>query len=155
MSPSPTVVTLHKLLETCEDSRRAFASAARVLEEGSVKEKLKGLRDQREQFCTQLRNVMTMLNANPLMIQFETGSIAGTLQRAWIKIEAAITSKDEAAIIDACLIGESWSRDVYESAIDEELPEGVQKVVANQHSSVVKAQHDLKRLQVKRSATDS
>lgn len=146
--------TLSKLLETCEDSRKAFATAASAIEDDSLRSYFAQWAEQRKHFCTQLRNLMTMLDANPISVQFETGSIAGVLQRAWMHLASALTSSDDVAVLQACETGETWTREVYKQAVESEMPDEVRNVIEEQCAEVVKVQVMLSKLKSEVAATE-
>lgn len=130
--------TLRNLLETCEDSRKAFHAGASAVEEEQLSDQLTVWAKEREHFCTQLRNLMTMLNANPIGIHFEAGSVTGLLERASMKLSASASSRDTLAILGACYTGEARSREVYEKAVEIGWPEEISIVIQKQFSAVVR-----------------
>jgi uncharacterized protein (TIGR02284 family) len=72
----------------------------------------------------------------------DSPSLAGTLHRGWINLKAAITSRDEAAVLAECERGEDTAVADFKKALDsEELPVQARSVVQAQFSSV-KAAHD-------------
>lgn len=147
--PTETQITLRKLLETCRDSNKAFQAAETAVEDGQLKSELSSWAEEREQFCTQLTNLMAMLDTDPLFYQLEEGSIGGFLQRAWMHINSAVSSSDESAIITACETGEVWSRKAYEAAVESDLPDKVREVVEKQLVAVSRVQTQLEEFRVR------
>ena len=66
--PMETHKALHKLLETCKDSHKAFVTAASAVKDEVLSQTFAEWAEQREHYCTQLTNLLTMLNAPPLYI---------------------------------------------------------------------------------------
>ena len=146
MKPTETHQKLHKLLESNEDSQRAFHAAASAVSDPQLQRQFHAWALERETYCTQLRNLLTILNAPRLFVEFEKGSAAGFFQRAWMHIASAVYTRDEIAIIKACQTGEHWSNNVYETALAGELPSEVREVVETQFTGVTKVQSSLKEL---------
>ncbi|MEO7318692.1 MAG: PA2169 family four-helix-bundle protein, partial [Chthoniobacteraceae bacterium] len=70
------------------------------------------------------------------------GSVSGALHRGWIDLKAALTSKDEHAILAECERGEDSAVAHYTEALaDEGLPGHVTATLQTQYKAV-KAAHD-------------
>jgi len=72
----------------------------------------------------------------------KTGSVAGALHRGWIDLKAAVSAKDEHAVLAECERGEDSAVEEYREALEHsELPPEVHGVIARQYASVQEA-HD-------------
>ena len=53
----------------------------------------------------------------------QSGSISGSMHRAWTNIKSSITGMDEYAVLGECERGEDVAKHVYEEALNEDLPQ--------------------------------
>ena len=128
---------LNDLIETCKDGERGFRESA----EGVTDPQLKGLfqkySSQRQEFGRELQAEVRRLGGDP----DNSGSVAGSLHRGWINIKAAVTGKDESAIISEAERGEDSAVKSYEDALKKNLSADLEQIVRRQYSEI-KAVHD-------------
>ena len=131
------VSTLNGLIETCKDGANGFRTAADSLEDASLKRLFSSYAEQRAQFAAELERLVTSLGGDPA----DTGHVAGAVHRGWINLKAAITGKDDGAVISECERGEDFAKERYQSALEKTLPADVRAAVERQYMQVKEA-HD-------------
>lgn len=131
------VSTLNGLIETCKDGQMGFKEASEGVERTDLKSFFSECSVQRSQFAGELQALVRTLGGDPE----KSGSIAGSLHRGWINIKAAVTGKDEGAILNECERGEDSAKNAYKEALDGFLPDYIREVVQRQFNGVIAA-HD-------------
>ncbi|HEX7999905.1 MAG TPA: PA2169 family four-helix-bundle protein [Pyrinomonadaceae bacterium] len=132
-----TISTLNNLIETCRDGQNGFQAASDGVNNSELKKLFLGYSQQRAQFVGDLQNEVRRLGGDPE----QTGSIAASLHRGWMDIKAAVTGKDEGAIIAECERGEDSAVRNYKDALEQNLPENIRSLVQSQYAQVQEA-HD-------------
>ena len=112
------VSTLNDLIETCKDGANGFRAAAEAVTNADAKSLFTSRVPIIERAATELQAEVARLGGEPET----TGSVAATIHRGFIGLKAAITGKDEAAIITECERGEELAVKNYEDALKKELP---------------------------------
>jgi uncharacterized protein (TIGR02284 family) len=132
------ISTLNSLIETLKDGQEGFRQAAEAVNDSQLKSLFNELSLQRSKFAGELQNqVIQMGEPEP-----ETSSsTAGALHRTWINLKAAISSRDDHAILAECERGEDSAVAEYKKAMESNLPAPVREMVARQ-STQVKDSHD-------------
>lgn len=129
---------LNNLIETCKDGQEGFRTAAEGVSRPDLKTLFNTFSQQRAQFAAELANEVRRLGGDPE----KTGSIAASLHRGWIDIKAAVTGKDDNAVVSECERGEDSAVKNYEAAAgDESLPANLREIVERQYVAVKDA-HD-------------
>jgi uncharacterized protein (TIGR02284 family) len=131
------IETLSQLIEICVDGEKGFDSAAEGLDDNNLKAMCIQYSLERGHFARELQEEVRAINGTPEI----SGTVAGTLHRGWIDIKAAVTNKDEDAIIAECERGENIAKQAYEKALNDYLPPSVTGVVQRQYQKVL-ASHD-------------
>jgi uncharacterized protein (TIGR02284 family) len=125
--------TLNDLIETCKDGVNGFRTAA----EGVTRPDAKALFTSRvpaiERAASELQAEVRRLGGEPET----TGSVAATVHRGWINLKAAVTGKDEAAVITECERGEEVAVKNYEDALKSGLPAESRAIVEQQYQGAV------------------
>lgn len=141
-STSEVVSTLNELIETCKDGQEGFKQAAEGVERSDLKSLFFEFSQQRAHFAGELQSLVQTLGEEP-----ETsGSTAGALHRGWINIKAAVTGKDEQAVLNECERGEDSAKNTYKDALENPLPGNVAEIVRNQYESIQMAHDRVKAL---------
>ena len=131
---------IEDLVETLEDGKKGFAEAAeRLADAGRIDlaDKFREYSSQREQFSAELRE----LSASPGDFIEETGSVGGTVHRAWINFKDAVSMDSAEAILGAAETGEDHAVNEYNDALEQDLTSDVRAVVARQ-AQAIQAAHD-------------
>lgn len=118
MDNDRTVNVLNDLIEISRDGADGF----RICAEDADDQALKLYFENRAQSCEQAIHELSVevrrYGGDP-----DTGGTAtGTLHRAWVDLKAAITSRDNLAVLEECERGEAAAVLAYENALREELP---------------------------------
>jgi uncharacterized protein (TIGR02284 family) len=141
-SNSDIASTLNGLIETCKDGQKGFKEAADGVERSDLKSLFFEFSQQRAHFAGELQNIVQTLGEEP-----ETsGSTAGALHRGWINLKAAITGKDEQAILNECERGEDSAKNTYKDALEKPFPSAIADVIRNQYESIQMAHDRVKML---------
>lgn len=137
LSNDDVISTLNGLIETNKDGQQGFKEAADGVDRSDLKSLFYEFSQQRAQFSGELQALVRDLGGDP-----ETsGSISGAIHRGWINIKAAVTGKDEKAILNECERGEDIAKNAYKSALENNLPANIRDTVQDQYGSV-QAAHD-------------
>jgi uncharacterized protein (TIGR02284 family) len=92
---------------------------------------------QRARFAGELQQEVRRLGGDPE----ETGSVAASLHRGWIGLKAAVTGRDDDAVLAECERGEDSAVANYRDALGTDLPANVRAMVERQFGEVKRA-HD-------------
>ena len=136
-SNEEVISTLNNLIETCRDGQNGFQTAAEGVQRSELKTLFHTYSQQRARFVGELQDEVRRLGGDPE----DSGSVAASLHRGWIDIKAAVTGKDDGAILSECERGEDVAVSNYRSALDTDLPANVRTVVERQFGEVKEA-HD-------------
>jgi uncharacterized protein (TIGR02284 family) len=131
------VSLLNELIETCRDGQQGFQEAADGVERSDMKTFFSSCSLERAGFVGELQSLVRSLGGEPA----EEGSMAGALHRGWIDLKAAITGKDDEAILNECERGEDSAKETYHDALAEELPSNVREVLERQ-AAAIRDKHD-------------
>ncbi|HQR40051.1 MAG TPA: PA2169 family four-helix-bundle protein [Blastocatellia bacterium] len=131
------ISTLNGLIVTCRDGQEGFEEAAANVNDPELKQLFAEASIERSRMVGELQHEVRLLGAEPE----DSGSVAGSLHRAWIEIKGTLTGKDEAAILRECERGEDSALAAYRRALSDKLPSDVRTVV-KWHADAVKAMHD-------------
>jgi uncharacterized protein (TIGR02284 family) len=127
------ISTLNDLIETSKDGANGFREAAEAVTHADAKALFTSRVPIIEQAAAELQAEVRRLGGDPE----STGSVAAAVHRRWIDLKAAVTGKDEAAIITECERGEELAAKNYEDALKTDLPADVRAVVERQYRGTV------------------
>lgn len=139
---------LNHLIETCKDGQDGFETAAKAVDDATLKNELFGFSSQRRNFATELQNLVAWSGEQPK----DSGSVSAAVHRGWINIKQAVTGKDAHSILAECERGEDSAVAEYKKAIQAGLPAEYEKVIQTQFQQV-QATHD--RVKALRDSTKS
>jgi uncharacterized protein (TIGR02284 family) len=137
MANEEVISTLNNLIATCRDGQRGFQTAAEGVTSGKLKELFYGYSQQRARFVGELQDEVRRFGGDPE----NSGSVAATLHRGWIDIKAAVTGRDDSAVVAECERGEDSAVSNYRAALNVDLPGNVRQLVERQFAEVKEA-HD-------------
>jgi uncharacterized protein (TIGR02284 family) len=137
MDNDDVISCLNDLIETSRDGEEGFRSCAEDISDPQ----LKSLFADRSQGCAtavrELQELVRAFGGDP-----ETSSsVSGTMHRRWVDIKAAITGKDDEAILNECERGEDVAVRSYKNALEKDLPPNIRSVVERQFNGVLR-NHD-------------
>lgn len=133
---------LNDLIETCKDAEQGFRDAADAITRQDLRELFNEYARQRSQFASELQNQVIRLGGDPE----KTGSVSGSFHRGWINLKAAITGKDEHAILSEAERGEDAAVKNYQEALAQDLPDDLRSVVEKQYRQVLDAHNRIRSL---------
>ncbi len=136
-SNDDVISTLNGLIETCKDGQEGYKQAAEGIQNSQLKSVFYELDQQRSQFAGELQGLVRELGGDPE----NSGSFSGALHRGWINIKAAVTGKDEGAILNECERGEDVAKNTFKEALEQHLPANIAAIVQTQYTAV-QAAHD-------------
>jgi len=135
---SDEITTLNTLTATLIDSVNGYRDAAENSESGRFQELFRTNADERSRLVENLRAEVRRLGGEPEDDQ----STLGTLHQRWLDLKAAITGRDDKAIIDEVERGEDYLKAKFQAALDGGVLTGESRsVVERAHQSVLKS-HD-------------
>ena len=127
------VSILNDLIETCKDGANGFRTAAEAVKHADAKALFSSRVPMIEGAAAELQAHVRRLGGDA-----ETsGSVAAAVHRGWIDLKAAVTGKDDAAIITECERGEQLAVKNYEDALAKGLPADVRAIVERQYQGAV------------------
>jgi uncharacterized protein (TIGR02284 family) len=127
------ISVLNDLIETCEDGIHGFRTAADAVKNPAAKALFISRLPKIELGTSELKAEVRRLGGDPE----KRGTVAGAVHRGWIDLKAAVTGKDEDAIINECERGEEHAVKVYENALGKDLPAEIRTIVDRQYRGVV------------------
>ena len=143
MEAKATQALLNELVETLKDGQKGYADAMTDVEDTKLKDTFKKYAAQRAEYITEIEDQMFKLNLKP----DEESSVTGTIHRAWIDLKAAITSKDNKAVLNECERGEDYAVKAYQTALKaQDLPSGLKSVIEKQYQGVQEAHNTIRSL---------
>ncbi len=144
MENSDVVSVLNDLIETCKDGEYGFRTCAERATAASLKQTFQ----QRAQECataaTELQSLVRQYGGTP----DDSGSVAGTVHRGWVRVADAITGSDDQAVLNECERGEDNALARYRRALEESsaLPADVRAIVQRQYEGVQRNHAQVKAL---------
>lgn len=127
------VSVLNDLIETCEDGVHGFRTAADAVQNPAAKTLFASRLPKIELGERELKAEVRRLGGDP----DKRGTVAGAMHRGWINLKAAVTGKNEEAIVAECVRGEEHAVHVYEDALQKDLPSETRTIVERQYRGVV------------------
>jgi uncharacterized protein (TIGR02284 family) len=137
MDNRQVVATLNKLLETTKDGEEGFRTCAEAVTNPRLKTVFEDAARRCDGGAAELQTEIRKLGGEPAA----SGTVGGSLHRAWTNIKSSITGKDEHAVLAECERGEDAAKSAYEAALKEDLPPNVKAIVQRQYQGV-KENHD-------------
>ncbi|MGI8569187.1 MAG: PA2169 family four-helix-bundle protein [Methylocella sp.] len=137
MDNQKVIATLNDLLETTKDGERGFRACAEGVTSARLKTVFESAARRCDEGADELEAEIRRLGGEPAA----SGTVGGSLHRAWTNIKSSITGKDEHAVLTECERGEDVAKGAYEAALAEDLPPNVKTIVQRQYQGV-KENHD-------------
>ena len=135
MDNNISITPLKDLYELLGDSRKGYMEVADKAENTQLSGFLLKVSQERGDMQRELGQAIHMLS--PDNEKLDDGTLKGDLHRTWMDIRRALTSSEEAALLDECTRGENYLVDRYKTVMDDkETPQEVMPVLRKQRSSV-------------------
>lgn len=106
------------VLDICHDGIRGYEKAAKDIHNEEFRTIFNRLAQQRKLFIEELKNDMRDRGAE----LEDTGTVKGYFHRNWLDLKAKFSEKEDTAIIDEARTGEKEALEVYEKAINSDVP---------------------------------
>lgn len=136
--------TLQELLLFVNDRIEGYERAVAESTDPQLRGYYKQLVSQSQQFATDLNTFLTQAGGG----REEATTLKGKLYRAWMDAKAALTGRDEQAILGSNIYGEEWALQAYEEALAGQTLRGpVRQAVERQYALSQATHQRLKNLE--------
>ena len=139
---------IHNLIETCRDGEDGYLHAASLVTDPGTQAYFKEQSLERARFLQELKEVAERLGDRETDT---SGSIAGTLHRAWFAAKADAGLGDQ-AVISSVEQGEDSAKKAYQDALAAPLPEDLREVVKTQAQRILAAHDHVRDLRDRKAA---
>ncbi|TXE08576.1 PA2169 family four-helix-bundle protein [Gelidibacter salicanalis] len=112
-SHKDTVNVLQNIIEKNYDAEKGYKKAMQDAKTPALKNFLKEQAVQRSHFATAIDQELRQMGEKPK----DSGSVTGTLHRAWIDIKSSVAGNDDEAVLEEVIRGEKASVDEYEDVM--------------------------------------
>lgn len=137
MDTDDVISTLNNLIKTSIDGEQGFSISAENVSDPELKATLSERAHRCAEGARELQEQVRRLGGDPSM----GGSASGAMHRAWTNVKAAITGKDDKAIMEEVERGEDVAVESYQKALNTDLPEDIRAIVERQYQGV-RENHD-------------
>ena len=139
MANTDEITTLNTLTNTLIDSVTGFEDAAANLEGNDhLREMFRERASERSRAVEELRSEVRRLGGNPE----DDGSFLGKTHQRFLDLKAAITGRDEKAIINEVERGEDYLKEKFETALNDGNLSGESRSVVERAYQSVRSGHD-------------
>ena len=135
---SEAISTLNTLIATTIDSITGYEDSAKNIDDQRLREMFRSRADERQRVVEQLRSEVRRLGGDPE----DGGSFLGKTHQRFEDLKAAITGRDEKAIINEVERGEDYLKDKFETALDSDALSGDSRAVVERCYQSVRSGHD-------------
>ena len=135
---SDEVTTLNTLTATLLDSVKGYRDAAENSESGRFQELFRSNADERSRCAEDLRAEVRRLGGEPEDDQ----STMGADHQRWLDLKAAVTGRDDKAIINEVERGEDYLKEKFETALNSGHLSGESRAAVEQAYQSVRKGHD-------------
>src|SRR5215213_3817065 len=132
------ITTLNTLTTTLIDSVNGYRDAAANSESGRFQQLFRTNADERSRVVEELRAEVRRLGGDPEDDQ----STMGALHQRWLDLKAAITGRDDKAIINEVERGEDYLKAKFQAALDGDTLTGQSRAVVESAYQSVRSGHD-------------
>ncbi|MEO8795690.1 MAG: PA2169 family four-helix-bundle protein [Daejeonella sp.] len=127
---------LNHLLTICNDGQYGYETAAKDADSAALKAMFMGYSSERADYAGKLRQQISLAGGNP----DEGGGPLGAVHRAWIDVKSALSSKDNKAVLGACVTGEKAAVNAYNDVLEHnDLPAELRSILNEQRRNVEEA----------------
>jgi uncharacterized protein (TIGR02284 family) len=135
---SDEITILNTLIATTIDSITGYEDSAANIESDRLRDIFRQRADERQQVVEELRLEVRRLGGNPE----DDGSFLGKAHQRFEDLKAAVTGRDEKAIINEVERGEDYLKNKFETALDSDHLSGESRAVVERAYQSVRAGHD-------------
>ena len=138
MDDKDQISTLNTLLATTIDSVKGYEDSAQNIDSEQLRQIFRERADERQQVVSQLREEVRRLGGDPE----ESGTFLGKAHQRFEDLKAAVTGRDEKAIINEVERGEDYLKAKFEKALESGDLGAESRQVVEQSYQSVRAGHD-------------
>ena len=132
------IATLNTLIATTIDSITGYEDAASNSDGGRFAEIFRDRANERQQVVEELRSEVRRLGGNPE----DDGSFMGKTHQRFLDLKAAVTGRDDKAIINEVERGEDYIKAKFEAALNDGPLDGDSRAVVERCFQSVREGHD-------------
>jgi uncharacterized protein (TIGR02284 family) len=138
MDNQDQISTLNELIETTIDSITGYEDSAANIENERFRQIFRERANERQRVVEELRNEVRRLGGNPE----DGGTFLGKAHQRFEDLKAAITGRDEKAIINEVERGEDYLKEKFEAALNKGDLSGESRAVVERCYQSVRSGHD-------------
>ena len=135
---STEISTLNTLIATTIDSINGYEDSAKNIDSEQLREVFRQRAGERQEVVEQLRAEVRRLGGDPE----DDGSFLGKAHQRFEDLKAAVTGRDEKAIVNEVERGEDYLKGKFELALKSDHLSGESRAVVEQCYQSVRAGHD-------------
>ena len=137
MENNEVIDTINTLIETSRDGDIGFTACAEDAKDASLRAYFTICATR----CRESVNVLAELVKQHGGTPEASGSVLGSINRAWLNLRAAISSNSDLAVLEECERAEDLAMRTYRHALEQALPDDV-RAVAQLQLNGVQENHD-------------
>ena len=127
---------LNHLVTISNDGKYGYQTAAEDADSAALRSMFSAYSAERGEFTEQLKAEIRKLGGDP----DHGGGPLGAMHRAWIDVKTALSSKDNRAVLGACITGEKAAIHAYSSVLKKnELPAETRALINEQRRNIEEA----------------
>jgi uncharacterized protein (TIGR02284 family) len=142
MEKDNAISVIENLIETCKDGQKGYQDAAAHAKQSDLRIYFNEQSLERARFAGELEAELIRLGKPDKKV---SGSVSGTLRRAWIDTKVSLGGGDK-TILESVEAGEDNAKESYEKALSGSLPGYLAEIIRRQAASVQTAHDEVKRL---------
>jgi uncharacterized protein (TIGR02284 family) len=142
MDENNAISVIENLIETCKDGQKGYQDAAAHAKRPDLKTYFNEQSLERARFAGELEAELIRLGKPDKKV---SGSVSGTLRRAWIDTKVSLGGGDK-TILESVEAGEDNAKESYQKALSGSLPDNMTEIIRRQAASVQTAHDKVKRL---------
>ncbi|MGA2375299.1 MAG: PA2169 family four-helix-bundle protein [Candidatus Sulfotelmatobacter sp.] len=142
MDENNAISVIENLIETCKDGQKGYQDAAAHAKQSDLKIYFNEQSLERARFAGELEAELIRLGKPDKKV---SGSVSGTLRRAWIDTKVSLGGGDK-TILESVEAGEDNAKESYQKALSGSLPGYLAEIIRRQAASVQTAHDEVKRL---------
>ena len=135
---SKQISTLNTLIATTIDSITGYEDSAQNIDSERFREIFRKRANERQEVVDSLRSEVRRLGGNPE----DDGSFLGKTHQRFEDLKAAITGRDEKAIINEVERGEDYLKEKFETALNGDTLSGDSRAIVERCFQSVRSGHD-------------
>ena len=138
MDNKDQITTLNTLIATTIDSVTGYEDSAQNVENDRLRQIFRERADERQRVVEELRSAVRRLGGDPE----DSGSFLGKTHQRFEDLKAAITGRDEKAIVNEVERGEDYLKEKFETALNGDTLSGECRAAVEQAYQSVREGHD-------------